>query len=93
MLAAAVARRLDKRLVRCAALADFRTPAKSLDPAGRASVIDNQFVCREDLSGLSLLIVDDVYGSGSTVAETARAVRAAGAVQVASLCAVRTMRF
>jgi len=92
-LADAVARTLNKLSVRCDALNDFRPPAKSLEPAARASVINNQFVCNEYLDGKSLLIIDDVYRSGSTANETARALRAAGATQVSSLCAVRTMRF
>lgn len=91
-LAAAIARHLAKPLVRCAGLAAFRTPAKSLDLSARASMIANQFVCSDELTGLSLLIIDDIYSSGSTVAETARVVREAGATNVACLCAVRTMR-
>jgi len=91
-LADAVARRLRKPFVRCGALAEFRPPAKSLDLADRSSMIDGQFVCTERLDRQSLLIIDDVFGSGSTTAETARALREAGATRVASLCAVRTMR-
>lgn len=92
-LAAAVAKDLDKPLVRCRSLVDFRRPLKGLDQRERASVIHNQFACDEDVDGWSLLIVDDVYSSGSTTDEAARALRAAGATRVSSLCAVRTMRF
>lgn len=91
-LAATVARDLETPLVRCAALAEFRTPAKSLDLSERAAAIANQFICRDDLTGWSLLIIDDIFSSGSTVAETARALRMAGATHIAGLCAVRTMR-
>jgi predicted amidophosphoribosyltransferase len=91
-LADAVARRLNKPLVRCSALAEFRTEAKSLAPADLTTMIDNQFVCPANLAGKSLLIVDDVYRSGITVGETARALRAAGGMRVSCLSAVRTMR-
>jgi len=91
-LAAAVARALGKPLVPCSSLTDFRPPAKGLDPDDRASMIRNKFACKEHVGGQSLLIVDDVYSSGSTADEAARALRVAGATQVASLCAVRTMK-
>lgn len=93
-LADAVARTLGKSpLVRCTALTTFRTPAKSRPPADRAAMLHNQFACDENLRGQSLLIIDDVYSSGSTANETARALRAAGAERVACLCAVRTLRW
>jgi adenine/guanine phosphoribosyltransferase-like PRPP-binding protein len=91
-LAHAVALELPKPFVRCGAVAEFRPQAKALDLAKRAAMIDGQFVCTERLDGQSVLIVDDVFGSGSTAEETARALRAAGAARVACLCAVRTMR-
>lgn len=92
-VAVSVAQRMEKPFMRCEATRDFRAAAKELPPEERASALHGQFVCTEDLTGMSLLIVDDVYSSGSTVTEVARAARAAGAKHVASLCAVRTMRF
>jgi predicted amidophosphoribosyltransferase len=91
-LAAAVASALGKPLVPCSSLTDFRPPAKGMDPDDRASMVRNKFACNEHVGGQSLLIVDDVYSSGSTADEAARALHAAGATQVASLCAVRTMK-
>jgi predicted amidophosphoribosyltransferase len=91
-LAEAVAKAVGKPAVRCSAVEAFRPSVKTMAPADRATKMHNQFVCGEDVGGLSLLIIDDVYGSGSTAAETARAVRAAGAARVSSLCAVRTMK-
>lgn len=91
-VANAVARRGSSRFVRCEALVPFRTPAKSLALAQRRALIQDKFICRADLRGLSVLIVDDIYSTGTSVAETARAIRIAGAARVAVLCAVRTMR-
>lgn len=92
-LATSVATALGKRLVRCTSLDTFRTSAKELPADVRAAAIRGRFVCGESVARASLLIVDDVYRSGTTAAETARALRAAGATRVASLCAVRTLRF
>jgi hypothetical protein len=92
-LAAATARRLEKPCVHCAGPAEFRTPAKDLDQDQLAAAIKDKFTCPVDIQGQSVLIVDDVYRSGTTMAETARALRHAGATRVAGLCPVRTMRF
>lgn len=91
-LATAVAGTLGKPLIMCSGLADFRAPAKGQDPVARAAMLHRQFVCHTHIARQSLLIVDDVYSSGSTANETARALRAAGAEHVTCLCAVRTMR-
>jgi len=91
-VASAVARRQNVDLIRCTSAAPFRTPAKNLTQDERAAVIVNQFSCSRDIAGRRVLVVDDVYSSGTSVSETARALRAAGAVRVASLCGVRTLR-
>jgi adenine/guanine phosphoribosyltransferase-like PRPP-binding protein len=91
-VAASVAKERAMPLVRCGSSAIFRTPAKNLDLNERASAVNGQFNCPTNLTGQSVLIIDDLYGSGATASETARAARAAGATRVASLCGVRTMR-
>lgn len=91
-LSAAVAHRLGKPSIRCSGPPGFRTPAKDLDQERLAAAIKGRFTCTADVRGHSVLIVDDVYRTGSTVSETARALRCAGATRVAGLCPVRTMR-
>ncbi|SOJ58171.1 Orotate phosphoribosyltransferase [Mycobacterium simulans] len=92
-VAATVARdRGNVPIVRCESIQAFRAPAKSLHPADRAAALEGQFRCPVDISGQNVLIVDDVYTTGATAQETARALRAAGARAVASLAAVRTMK-
>ncbi len=92
-VAATVARdRGDVPIVHCESTRSFRAPAKSLPPAERAAALTGQFRCPVDVSGQNVLIVDDVYSTGASAEETARALRAAGARAVASLAAVRTMK-
>jgi adenine/guanine phosphoribosyltransferase-like PRPP-binding protein len=92
-VAAGVAMRRDIPLVRCTPPREFRAPIRSLEFSARAGALGGQFRCPEDVSGQRILIVDDVYASGATAEETARALRAAGAGHVASLAAIRTMEF
>jgi ComF family protein len=67
------------------------TPAQSgLGLAERRHNLQGCFVCRGRLDGLHVGLVDDVMTSGSTLAEAARTLRAAGAVRVVALVAART---
>jgi predicted amidophosphoribosyltransferase len=63
-----------------------------VDPLHRANILAGQFSIARDLHGRTALIVDDVFQSGASMAETARAARAAGANRVLGICAVRTLR-
>ena len=91
-VAAGVAQRRGIPLVRCTASQE-RAPARSLAFSDRAGALGGQFRCPNDVSGQRILIVDDVYATGATVEETARALCAAGASHVASVAAIRTMEF
>lgn len=91
-IAQAVARERGVEFIRCTSVQAYRAPAKSLQPEDRAAALGGQFRCPTNVSGQAVLIVDDVYGSGATAQETARALRGAGAATVASLAAVRQMK-
>ena len=62
-------------------LVQSRRPADQagLDASGRAANLAGALVTRRDLTGLVVVVVDDVVTSGATLAEATRALRAAGA--------------
>lgn len=81
---------IERARVRCRD--EFRAQSKNLDPVQRADVISNHFYVEESIEGGTALVVDDVFRSGDSMNETARAALAAGASSVYGICAVRTMR-
>lgn len=91
-LAATVARDSGKRFVKVSAREKYRAEAKSLSFEQRRESIQGQFSVQESLGATDVLIVDDVFRSGLSMDEVARAARAAGARSVYGLTAVRTMR-
>jgi hypothetical protein len=91
-MAATVARDFGTPKIRVKARDKFRAEAKSMDPSQRAGVLAGQFSIAKDLQGHTALIVDDVFHSGASMGEAARAARAAGANRVLGICAVRTRR-
>ena len=91
-VAATVARDLPLPLARVTCVTPYRPEAKTLPRDAKRQMLANTFRCDHTLTDETVLIVDDVYASGSTMCETARALRAAGAAAVYGLTAVRTMR-
>jgi predicted amidophosphoribosyltransferase len=71
---------------------EFRPPAKNADSTERIEAIKDKFFLPFDLNGHSGLVVDDVFKSGTSMNETARAARVAGAVSVNGIVTVRTMK-
>jgi predicted amidophosphoribosyltransferase len=64
----------------------------SLGAAERASNLERAFVARRQLVGLTCIIFDDVVTSGATLRETARALRAAGALVSCAVVLAATPR-
>lgn len=65
-------------------------PAQSTLPAAqRARNVAGAFVTRREVAGRSIVLIDDVVTTGSTLAACARALRAAGAVSVVGVALAR----
>ena len=55
----------------------------------RRKNVAGNFECNEDATGLSLLLIDDVATTGSTLSECAFAFKSAGAIEVHALTLAR----
>lgn len=67
------------------------TPAqRELAWAERARNVHNAFRCRAPIEGAVVAVVDDVMTTGATLAEVAKALKAAGAVRVTNFVVART---
>lgn len=68
------------------------TPAQQTLSAGaRRRNLRNAFVCTQRLDGETILLLDDVVTTGSTVAEISRLLLSAGAASVQVICLCRTL--
>jgi len=58
----------------------------------RARNQQNSMDCSEEVDGRTVLVIDDLYMEGDTIAEAVRALRQRGATEIFALCAVKTAR-
>jgi hypothetical protein len=91
-LAESVAKELSIPMMRTSTRTGFRPPAKGAELAERKAAIENQFFLEGNLSFHNVLVLDDVFRSGTSLGETGRAAKAAGAGRVDGIVAVRTRR-
>jgi hypothetical protein len=90
-VATSIARRWRIPMVRVQTRSEFRPEAKNLSAIERARVLDNQFIVPDVVRSESVLIVDDVFKSGASMKEVAKAARRSGASTVQGICGVRTI--
>jgi Phosphoribosyl transferase domain len=70
----------------------FRPASKNMTAAQQAEIIPGRFYIERSIRGRTALIVDDIFHTGTSMGETARAAISAGASVVYGVCAVRTMK-
>jgi len=66
-------------------------PQTALPWPERARNVRDAFACDVDLSGLDVVVVDDVMTTGATLAEFARTLKSAGAARVENWVVARTL--
>lgn len=66
-------------------------PQASLPWKARRKNIRGAFLCLGDMTGLNVLVVDDVMTTGATLEELARSLKARGAARVTNLVVARTL--
>ena len=66
-------------------------PQEGLSLLQRRRNLRNAFICREDLHGRRILLVDDVVTTGASINECARTLRLHGAAAVTVLAVARTL--
>ena len=91
LLAQAVARRRGLPCAQALTREDSRAAQMTLPASGRAKNVEGCMRADECVRGKRILLIDDVYTTGSTAREAARALREAGAESVGALVAARTL--
>ena len=92
-LASALAKRLGKRYD-ARALRRTGSPRRQvgLDEAARRTNVVGTFACRRRLSGETVLVIDDVMTTGSTLSECAKVLKESGAGKVWCATLLRSLR-
>jgi len=91
-IARGLARRLGRPIEPRGALRVKDTPPQTRLPyEERAKNVRGAFLCKLDLSGASVAVVDDVMTTGATLNELARALKRAGATKVENFVIARTV--
>ncbi len=91
-IARGLARRLGRPIEPRGALRVKDTPPQTRLPyEERAKNVRGAFLCKLDLSGASVAVVDDVMTTGATLNELARALKRAGATRVENFVIARTV--
>lgn len=85
LLGSSVARKTKKDFVR------MQGPVRPQRKEGSVALVRDDFSLQQVVPG-TLILIDDVFRSGTTLESAARAARRAGASQVLTLTAVRTLR-
>ena len=94
LLAAALSDRLQTPMLADALSRVRDAPSQLTAPSREARWrnVRDSFVCHQDMSGLTILLIDDLVTTGSTAAACAAALKQAGALQVSALAIARTPR-
>lgn len=91
-IARGLARRVGRPIEPRGALRVMDTPPQTgLPYEERAKNVRGAFLCKLDLSGASVAVVDDVMTTGATLNELARTLKRAGAARVENLVIARTV--
>lgn len=92
-LARPLARRLDRPLQTALVERQIDTPPQAGLPwKQRARNVRHAFECRRNLSGHSVLVIDDVMTTGTTLDELAGTLKACGAARVENLVLARALK-
>jgi hypothetical protein len=90
-LATTVANATGKTMVKVQGRSKFRPAAKNLSASERAKIFRDEFFIPDDIRGGRVVIIDDVYKSGTSMGAVAEAARDVGALTVVGFAAVRTL--